>query len=308
MIYFDWNPLMKSKVLLLIVFIAGFYPFPGCDQAFKSSLDSLYMSENYLESGYDLANPDLKIKLHYDLREISGLSYFDKNKLACIQDESGKLFIIDIIENKIFRKIKFEKSGDYEGLEIVDQKVYVLKSNGKLYKFDLTSKDEAKSNEYDTPLTIKNDVEGLGFDHINGELLLACKGSPDLKDTNFKGKAIYSFNLNNETFNKLPKFLIKKKDIESFSNKSGQKLRKKIDFYPSGIAQHPINSNIYIISHIGKLLVVINPAGQIIETYPLNPKIFKQPEGICFSPNGDLFIANEGQGSRATILKFNYKK
>jgi uncharacterized protein YjiK len=37
----------------------------------------------------------------------------------------------------------------------------------------------------------------------------------------------------------------------------------------------------------------------------LKRSIFPQPEGITFSPNGDLFIANEGDGDGGTILRFS---
>jgi uncharacterized protein YjiK len=36
----------------------------------------------------------------------------------------------------------------------------------------------------------------------------------------------------------------------------------------------------------------------------LNPKIFRQPEGICFSPDGTMYIASEGDGMEGTLLKF----
>ena len=37
----------------------------------------------------------------------------------------------------------------------------------------------------------------------------------------------------------------------------------------------------------------------------LDEKLFRQPEGICFSPEGDMYISNEGQGGKGYILKFN---
>jgi len=39
----------------------------------------------------------------------------------------------------------------------------------------------------------------------------------------------------------------------------------------------------------------------------LSPVIFPQPEGICFSPDGKLFIASEGAGRGGTILEFDPK-
>ncbi len=38
----------------------------------------------------------------------------------------------------------------------------------------------------------------------------------------------------------------------------------------------------------------------------LDKKTFRQPEGICFDPEGNLFISNEGQGGKANILIFKY--
>jgi uncharacterized protein YjiK len=39
----------------------------------------------------------------------------------------------------------------------------------------------------------------------------------------------------------------------------------------------------------------------------LRSKVHAQPEGICFSPDGTLYISNEGDGGDATILQFEPK-
>ena len=54
------------------------------------------------------------------------------------------------------------------------------------------------------------------------------------------------------------------------------------------------------------MLLVINRSGEIITSVKLPKKLFKQPEGICFNPEGDLFISNEKKGKRANILQFAY--
>jgi sugar lactone lactonase YvrE len=36
----------------------------------------------------------------------------------------------------------------------------------------------------------------------------------------------------------------------------------------------------------------------------LNRKLFPQPEGICFSPDGKLFISTEGKGQPGKIMLF----
>jgi uncharacterized protein YjiK len=75
-------------------------------------------------------------------------------------------------------------------------------------------------------------------------------------------------------------------------------------FAPSGIAIHPITSEIFVISSQGKKLLILSPEGKKNALIELNPKNFVQPEGICFTPNGDLFISSEGVNSNSYILKF----
>jgi sugar lactone lactonase YvrE len=70
------------------------------------------------------------------------------------------------------------------------------------------------------------------------------------------------------------------------------------------LAIHPIYGDIYIISSVGKLLIILNRHGKVQNVEELDPKLFRQPEGICFSPKGDMFISNEGQGGKGYIVKF----
>ena len=48
----------------------------------------------------------------------------------------------------------------------------------------------------------------------------------------------------------------------------------------------------------------MNLKGVIINIVELDKRIFNQPEGICFSENGDMFISNEGKNGKANILRF----
>ena len=79
------------------------------------------------------------------------------------------------------------------------------------------------------------------------------------------------------------------------------------NFRPSAIAIHPLTDEIYITSSVGKLLVVLDREGLISDVHALNPALFRQPEGICFSPEGDLYISNEGKEGKGYILKFKQR-
>jgi len=80
-----------------------------------------------------------------------------------------------------------------------------------------------------------------------------------------------------------------------------------VTFQPSEIAIHPITDEIYMISTVGKLMVVMNRAGIILHIQSLSEEIFKQPEGLCFFPNGDMYISDEGRAGSANILLFKYQ-
>ena len=71
---------------------------------------------------------------------------------------------------------------------------------------------------------------------------------------------------------------------------------------------HPLTGEWYVLTSAGKRLLITNRQAQIIGTVPLDPKQFRQPEGICFAPNGDLFIASEGDGKKGSVMRFGYRK
>ena len=80
--------------------------------------------------------------------------------------------------------------------------------------------------------------------------------------------------------------------------KSFDKKDKAADFGPSGIAIHPKTREIYIISSVGKLLVILDKKGNLKYFEKLNADIFKQPEGICFEQDGTLYISSEGKSGK----------
>lgn len=269
---------------------------------------------NY-EFPYDLTKPDDEYKLSKKLTEISGLSLSpDGQQLVAVNDEQGEIFYLNKTNGDIEREVKFNHSGDYEGIEAVGEKIYVLKSNGDLYKVKDLDKDKPDVKDYDTKLNSKFDVEGLGYDAATNRLLLACKGKAgdgkDMKGT----RAVYGFDLEKDELEKEPVYIIDRKKIKDHfeSDNISQKLLDVFTsdyasdaFAPSGIAIHPKTSDICIISSVGKLLVILSPIGEIKYMEKLDASIFKQPEGICFDKDGTLFISTEGRGGRGKIFRFS---
>jgi uncharacterized protein YjiK len=233
-----------------------------------------------------------KWDLPAELREISGLAWIDKNRFACVQDEDGEVFIYNTAENKIEKQIPFGGPGDYEGIAVNENTIYVVRSDGRLFEIDMNSKSPAK--EYKTPLTAQHNVEGLCYDKANDRLLLAAKD----EETGNK-KQIYHFDLTKKELMKQPAYSIDLSN-EMLNTADGKKKKKSI--MPSAIAINPRTNDVFITDGPGSRLVILASSGEVKQVHNLG-KDFAQPEGITFSSAGELFISNEGTKNPANILK-----
>lgn len=270
---------------------------------------------------YRLDQPDAKYVLPHSLQEISGLSWVGENRLASIQDEKANIYLIELRDPPGISKHDFGKDGDYEDIALVGKTAYVLRNDGKVYRVKHFDSDKLKTKEYSTRLSARNNAEGMEYDPQTNSLLIACKGSPSIgKDNPYEGsRAVYRFDLESKKLITEPFFLIDLEKLDGyrdrgtfmkFSTGLAKRLRlidNETPFMPSGISIHPISGDIYLISSVGKLLVVTDRLGRILDIQDLDAEMFRQPEGICFSPAGDLYISSEGRGGKGYILKFKYQ-
>lgn len=272
--------------------ILGFYTLSLLVACSAKKADKAEKEEIKGESiPYDLNKPVQKYLLPRALDEISGLSFYKKNQLACINDEEGTLFIYDFIKKEIIKKVDFGKSGDYEGVEVVGDEIFVLKSNGKIHSFKI---EEPFERDLDCSHKDVKEYEGLSYDSKKNYLLLAAKQRSKDKDD---VKMIYAYNLNNQSLFKyigIPESQVK-------TDKGGK------EFRPSGIAIDPLTGDTYIIASQGKKLLVLAADGHKKVIIDLDPSLYTQPEGICFTPQGELFISSEGSGKSGYILQFSPK-
>ncbi len=233
------------------------------------------------------------------LTEISGISYINGDRFACVQDELGTVFIYNTSSSKVEKLISFAPAGDYEGLTMVNEAAWIVRSNGHLFEIQNINADKPVVKEYNTPLTFKQNVEGLCFDKKNNRLLLAIKGA-EPGQTDYKG--IYGFDLTTKKMATAPVFKIALQD-KVFTNISGSGKKKGRVIMPSSIGVHPLTNEIYITDGQNSRLLLVDAAGNLKKLYQLESHEFAQPEGITFKPNGELYIANEGPKEPGNILK-----
>jgi len=252
-------------------------------------------------AGYDLNHPQV-IKLADRLNEISGLAFYQKDSsLFAVVDEVGVLFKIILTADKpLVQQWRFAEHSDYEDLVLLDSTFYIMKSKGDVLAAKFISPDSVASQEYNIPAQGKNEFEVLYYDTAVRKLILICK---DCEADNKSKVTTWSFDPVQRSFDSGPY------TIDATTIKQTSAADKKSKFKPSAAAIHPITGDLYIISSVNKALIIANTKGKVKSVYPLNPDKFKQPEGIAFTPSGDMFISNEAaEDGLPNLLYFKYKK
>lgn len=260
-------------------------------------------------------------EVHYlpdNLREVSGIALIDSITIACIQDEKGIIFMYDLETEKIINQIEFGPDGDYEDICMVQNTLYILRSDGMLFEVGDYLKDKIDVRTYALPLASDNN-EGLCYDRAQERLLIAGKNkigkAKEVKDI----RLIYGFDLKTKKPEPIPAYTINQQIIMDFALKSnipvplkvkkdGTKGKPVLKVHPSAIAIHPFTQKIYILSADDHFLLIFDSFGNIEHLVPLNTLLFNKAEGITFTENGDVLISNEGQTGKATIIRIEAQK
>ncbi|MEL6617065.1 MAG: SdiA-regulated domain-containing protein, partial [Bacteroidota bacterium] len=158
---------------------------------------------------YALAEPDARYRLAPRLREISGLTLLANGNLAAVQDEDGDLFELDPASGGIVAERPFYNRGDYEGVERVDDVIWVVESDGDLYRIA----GEGEADKLETGLKRANDVEGLAYDARGQRLLLACKESPGPGQG--RVRAIYAYDLATGQLSDAPVYTLDREALDA---------------------------------------------------------------------------------------------
>lgn len=266
---------------------------------------------------YHLDFPDQKVLLPPLLKEISGIAVYDSLRLAGVQDEDGRVFIFRISNGMIEETISFAGNGDYEDMVITEDAIYVLKSNGTIYSIKRNGTASPSVTRFTTRLTSRNDCEGLCYMPDLNCLLIACKGSPSLKNDQpvTNSRAIYRFSFETSGIDTIPFIIVNTEELGSkepldwyqgISTRMANRLSQNgnIVFQPSGIAVHPVTGNLYILAHVGKIILITDERGKILGRLAIDPALLPQPEGICFDANGTLFITSEGVEADAVLTVY----
>ena len=232
---------------------------------------------------YDFNNPKV-INLPVELDEISGIAYYAKDtSIFAIIDEDGILFKVPLLNPARYRQWRFDKRRDYEDIVMIDSTLYVLVSNGDIETVTFNGKNfNGSSSDFGKGKKSKNEFEILYQHPDSNALVMVCKDcEADAKTSVGRFNFDYS---NTKEYTPDNAF-----DMSRFAQKIGQEKHLKA----SAAAINPITKDLYMVSSVHKVMLVIDPKGNVKEVHKLKPDIYKQPEGMAFTPAGDLIISNE---------------
>ena len=225
-----------------------------------------------------------KWEMPHVLREVSGIEWLGNNRIACIQDEKGTIYIYNTVGDSIEKEIPFQGDFDFEGIALAGKTIYAIRSNGILYSINDYNSSKPLVKEYVTGLTTKQNTEGLCYDAKHNRLLISIKGKePNTKE--YKG--IYAFDIATKKFDPVPVLKIQLND-PVFSNEGKQAMR------PSDLAIHPATGDLYILDGEEPKLLIMGADGKHKKLLHMNKSDFHLAEGISFTPSGDMYISNEG--------------
>ncbi|WP_037325456.1 hypothetical protein [Salinimicrobium terrae] len=236
------------------------------------------------------------------LSEVSGIAWLGEERIACVQDEDGIIFIYNLQTSKIESKTKFGNGGDYEGIAVIENDAYILRSDGIIFKVGgFTGQDPQVQKHVTTTNQLHGiNLEGLCADPANNRLLMAVKEGRNFN----KNKGIYVFDLNKNNSDKKPLFLLELSD--SIFDGVDEKLKNR--FAPGEIGIHPQTGEYFILDGTRPKILITDEDGAPKELLMLRSRDFGNPEGLTFSPAGDLYISNEAADGPANILKVSLNR
>ena len=248
---------------------------------------------------YNFSQPYL-INLPPVLDEISGIAYYPKDtSLFAIVDEEALLYKIPLNDASNIQQWAFGKAGDYEDIILKDSIFYILVSNGTIKSLQFVGSD-IKTAKYDFITGEKkssNEFESMYVD--SGNIVILCK---DCEADKKVKTSRFALNIAAAQFN----------EIQPLHNAAIASMieDKKVALKASAAAINPVTNQLYVISAVNKTLYIFDAELNPVEFFELNPKIYKQPEGIAFTPEGDLIISNEVylEGNPNLLVLKNKKK
>jgi uncharacterized protein YjiK len=233
-----------------------------------------------------------------ELNEISGLALTDDGRLLAHDDELARVFEVDPRKGVIIKSFMLGKGlkGDFEGITVVGQDIYMTLSNALLYRFrEGANNSSVPYTTIDLRLGKECEFEGVAYDRDSAQLVLPCK---DVKLKHLKDNlVIYKWKIGSKDKTGISMMSVELSEV--IGNNKWKKFR------PSDITIDPASGNYVIISSLERGLVVVTPSGDVVRSQPL-PGKHHQAEGVAITRDNILIISDEATSKPAAITLYRW--
>ncbi|HJR41446.1 MAG TPA: SdiA-regulated domain-containing protein [Gemmatimonadaceae bacterium] len=231
------------------------------------------------------------------LREVSDLALTDDGRMLAVQDETGVVFEVDVRRGTIVKRFALAPAvlGDFEGLTVVDGRIFMLTATGQLYETrEGADRAGVPYTLTDTGLRRQCEFEGLTYEPTSRSLILACK-TPHARE--LRGSVtLYRWSLEQKALATPARISAPLADVM-------RGVRGKA-FSPSAVARMSETGNFVVLAGRQGLIAEITPAGAVVGTRALERRLHPQPEGIAFLGDSLLVISDEGGKGRGTLTLY----
>ncbi len=243
--------------------------------------------------------PLAKWWLPVELREVSGLALTADGRLLAHNDEQGKVYVMDPRRGVLLKQFAIGERGmrgDFEGITVSGNTIYMLTSNGNVYQFQ-EGADGARVpvTLHDTRLGRECEFEGVAYAPDSAWLVLPCKniGKKNLRDQ----LLIYRWHIGPGSSPRLSMLSVPL--IQLIRATAWKNLN------PTDITIEPKTGNYVLIAAQQNALIEITPAGDLVRAVRL-PGDLRQAEGVAITRDGILIVSDEGLKTPASINLFRW--
>jgi len=296
---------MRKPTVILMV-LAATLSLGGCsrldaDGAQKSELKA---REKRLTEKLSVARqggaavPLAKWILPAALREVSGLALLDDGRLLAHNDEQSRVYVIDPLRGvalKMFIVGQPAIRADFEGITVGPGVIYMVDSNGNIYRFEEgEDREHVRYTLHDPKLGRECEFEGIAYEPDSARVVMPCK-NVGMKE--MKGNLVI-YRWRPEAPEEAPTMMAI--PLATLVGPSGLK-----ELHPSDMAIDPRTGNYVIIASPEKVIVEITPAGQLVQVIRL-PSGPRQPEGIAITNDSILIVSDEARKTAASITLYRW--
>jgi hypothetical protein len=241
-------------------------------------------------------DPVQRWRLPNRLGEISGLALAPDGHLLTHDDERSRIYRIDPREGEILARYELGDGGlraDFEAIAALDDVRFLIASNGTVFRFRDGSDDG--SVPYEARVTwLRERCEVEGLTTAGEQLLIACKETllPGLREH----AVVFGFDPARMEVDTVPRYVVPWDDIRA----AGGPRR----FNPSAIEYDRSTGHVLLLSGRQNAMLELDASGAILGVVRLDDDRHRQPEGLALSPDGRLYVADEGGGGRARLAVY----